>query len=504
MKDNDFRLIMDDDDIPGWEDFHIEDDPIDAGLENLYSELSKLIDDPLQEEGLSEIGSPFKRIMGGIALADVFIQEGKCQKRDLLPVLIEKARLLQRTFPCARVPDFGNAGKKDASAILKDACTGKDITSFDRALLSKTLEAFAEAIYENKQANGTVRDPEFEQEFRELVKPVYMFPTIEEALEQLSIDEKTLTATRGAIVANRLRKFEGSSLAPSIIDAMSEYEIYRNYVGSDACQEFKIIERDVCSIAQFLFALKRKDCDILLAVYVAKREGLPYRRGLVYRRNWLVHLDDLKDPTGLIASLRNGSDDLSGYILKKIKLKKIQKKKVDAYDETDEPSEATIRSLINKLNDMIRSESFFGKKKTWSTLPSELKSKAEELAKLKGEGQDAECLHRRLLEEAYPEYIVSIRNPRPVIQRLSDRECQVIMQLIENVQNPLPLQELAGELVIPSVTLKNQLSDLRAKCGSEFLPPLLNFTSERCKLNLCKKWCLIKWNKIKRETSVLA
>lgn len=114
----------------------------------------------------------------------------------------------------------------------------------------------------------------------------------------------------------------------------------------------------------------------------------------------LFQMGNLKNPAGFAGKLCSPADPLSKYIREQLAPK--NRKLLDAYDESQPPSDALKKSLVDKLNQLLKEERLYNVERFGQV---ELTKKTKKLIESNPEGDGLIRLNRQLLEEAYPKEI---------------------------------------------------------------------------------------------------
>ena len=122
----------------------------------------------------------------------------------------------------------------------------------------------------------------------------------------------------------------------------------------------------------------------------------------------LFQIGNLKNPAGFAVKLHNAADPLSQYIREQLSHK--SQKLLDAYNESQPPPDALKKSLVDKLNQLLKVENLYDEERFMQV---ELTKKTKKLLEKKPEGDGLIRLNRLLLEEAYPNEIGDSKKSTP-------------------------------------------------------------------------------------------
>lgn len=218
------------------------------------------------------------------------------------------------------------------------------------------------------------------------------------------------------------------------------------------------------------------------------RESRRYREGFFEQiRDALIgnplvfRVCDLKDPTSLIAKLCDTRDLLSQYIRKQFS------GNMQSFLDSSIPiplSEKYQSTLLNELNELIRSDSLYDKKHFAHV---KLTKRTEDLIKKKPRSKDLMLLNRLLLEEAYPNEIAKSvegdRFLRVVFVIREDYLAQIDRYdylLPEKLRTRFHLEPLRKEAALSAVTdpLKGTGRSFHKGVAEELVKGLLTARSE--------------------------
>ena len=120
---------------------------------------------------------------------------------------------------------------------------------------------------------------------------------------------------------------------------------------------------------------------------------------ITYQHPSLLRVDDFTNPTSLVVKLRDALDPLSQYLRERFSPD--MKQRMDAYDESQPPSEVLQKALVGELNRLLK-EVLYDAQRFAQVILSE---KTQRWIKQGPPGKELLHLNRLLLEEAYPREI---------------------------------------------------------------------------------------------------
>lgn len=127
---------------------------------------------------------------------------------------------------------------------------------------------------------------------------------------------------------------------------------------------------------------------------------------------------DISDPGSLAAKLQEPKDPLSAYIRKQLSHNTLRL--VDEYDKFEHPSDSLKNALAGDLNMLIQKASFYDEER-FSHIT--LQDRTKDLLEQHPKGEDRTRLNRMLLEDAYPDEIIRMReNPeeKPPVKKVRE------------------------------------------------------------------------------------
>ena len=126
----------------------------------------------------------------------------------------------------------------------------------------------------------------------------------------------------------------------------------------------------------------------------------------------LLRVSDLKDPGGLIGTLRDAPDPLSQFL--QSRFSPTLCKKLAAYSRSDPPSNRLQKALVGELNQLLQGEWLYTEDRFAQVM---LSAAAQEWFVQNSPRESLIRLNRFLLEDAYPQHIGRNLKPRPIWKR---------------------------------------------------------------------------------------
>jgi hypothetical protein len=382
-----------------WSDLDAEDE-LDTMMGELIDLLPPLDDVPNAEEAMDSFASKLQQVLGGIAYVDIFVQEAKRQGKDVLPVLLKKARVLRDVFPIVQIP-IGNGSVSTISSALRSICRGKDISFLQAELLSMALNAFAQAVRGNNGADKERQDSTIENEFLSLINPIALFPQLDIKLGVLQLDRMTW-----GIIKKLTEEKRRDNL--SSFDPFSQYTVTISYQGSRLLAEPITRVLDENDYIDFESRFNEDRCDIKVMVDKVDTKGCWFREcKLVKHLGSLLVSGDILSWSNLCDKLTKAAKQRTPNPGKRVwgLLSKEIRSLLEKHVKEESLPNKEKREIIIALNKVLDEKGFY-QEQDYSDriLPNKIRRL---LAHRQSDfsTRDIQRLNRLLLEAAYPKEI---------------------------------------------------------------------------------------------------
>lgn len=127
----------------------------------------------------------------------------------------------------------------------------------------------------------------------------------------------------------------------------------------------------------------------------------------------LINKGELRNPEGFVIKLRDADDSLSKYIREQFSSK--TQEMLEAYNDSYPPSNTLQNALIDELNQLLKSKSFY-KEELFANV--DLTKETKKLLSKKLQGREITRLNRLLIENAFPNEIAKSKKSSALIDVL--------------------------------------------------------------------------------------